>query len=836
LNGRTHQGQVKTDAFASSAPHSHAPALASAHGPQAALLSLQQAAGNAAVSNLLAGGAPLPPALRRDMERRFGCDFGEVRIHDGPGAEAATNGLSAKAITIGSHIAFDAGRFAPDTSDGRRLIAHELAHVVQQSRGGSASPSLDGTGPLEGDAARAGRAAVGGAGPISVAGNSAVGPAADPDRDEDIAKLASEVQQKAPVLAELASEAKATFLPALQGAREMGGSLTAEQKPKAAETSSDKPMLEGSTPASRRQGEGGVEDILTLQRTAGNQGVGSFLQQLEQAGRPRSLTESLFKENLDDDALALEIKAARKWLKANPSDPQTTYLRSELDDLELEQSRREEEMRPHVERWNKYQEMLAHTWEVESRYNDYNSYDHKMKAIGDWDRYLSKEELRYFLDRNPSMRERYYEWREYEKKWLPVHEKTKSDPWLHFEQGTPEDPLQAGDVGGVYAMNMRASKLRAAQEQAYYRDVLQKMEGVREGGALATAGRAIGGIAGWWAGRDWLAWSETGATIGGWGDVALGAWAGQVARGRAYTEGGVSSGPPVRPEPPAYVAPKPNVEPMPEPDPLNQPAPVPGPPTQQKPPTQPTGVAPPAPAPVSEPDVAKGEPPGSRPAPAAKPPSKETGKEEAKARQQVAARPKGKGKGAERGDEPDVAKGEPPQQKRPPARVYSLKSASTVAEWISKRAESRGAAYWIKGAKPQFDASQKGYHVYEYLDENGQLLYAGRSGSITAVENVEPGEKEREVDSWTDRLQAEHINAAWIGDARFVRVTYNLTHSEMLALEEVLIPTAKGEQANIKKGEYSERYGDPPVAAASAVKNNPQAVFGIEVHPVRRSR
>jgi hypothetical protein len=183
VNGRTHQGQAKADAFASSACHSRAPSPHPATGPAAALLSLQQAAGNAAVSDLLVGGAPLPPALRRDMEQRFGCDFSAVRIHDGPGAEAATKSLSAKAVTIGSHIAFDAGRFAPDTSDGRRLIAHELAHVVQQSRSGSAPPSIDGTGPLESEAARAGEAAAGGDGPVAVSGHGAVGPAADPEGD-----------------------------------------------------------------------------------------------------------------------------------------------------------------------------------------------------------------------------------------------------------------------------------------------------------------------------------------------------------------------------------------------------------------------------------------------------------------------------------------------------------------------------------------------------------------------------------------------------------------------------------------------------------------------------
>jgi hypothetical protein len=141
------------------------------------LLSLQKAAGNAAVSDLITGGAPLPPALRRDMEQRFGCDFSAVRIHEGSRAEAATKSLSAKAVTIGQHIVFDARRFAPDTSDGRRLIAHELAHVVQQSRGGSTPPSTNGSGPLESDADRAGQAATDGTGPIAVSGSSSVGPA-----------------------------------------------------------------------------------------------------------------------------------------------------------------------------------------------------------------------------------------------------------------------------------------------------------------------------------------------------------------------------------------------------------------------------------------------------------------------------------------------------------------------------------------------------------------------------------------------------------------------------------------------------------------------------------
>jgi uncharacterized protein DUF4157/NleD-like pathogen effector protein (putative zinc metallopeptidase) len=77
-------------------------------------------------------GRPLDAATRAFMEPRFGRDFSQVRIHtDGQAAESA-NVVNAHAYTVGPHIAFGAGRYAPRTSDGRRLLAHELAHVVQQ--------------------------------------------------------------------------------------------------------------------------------------------------------------------------------------------------------------------------------------------------------------------------------------------------------------------------------------------------------------------------------------------------------------------------------------------------------------------------------------------------------------------------------------------------------------------------------------------------------------------------------------------------------------------------------------------------------------------------------
>lgn len=78
-------------------------------------------------------GRPLESALRQDMEQRFGHDFSRVRVHSGGVAEQSAQEVKAHAYTVGHNIVFGAGRFAPVTHDGRRLIAHELTHVVQQS-------------------------------------------------------------------------------------------------------------------------------------------------------------------------------------------------------------------------------------------------------------------------------------------------------------------------------------------------------------------------------------------------------------------------------------------------------------------------------------------------------------------------------------------------------------------------------------------------------------------------------------------------------------------------------------------------------------------------------
>jgi hypothetical protein len=92
------------------------------------------AAAEAAVGQLGAG-ASLPRADRAFFESRFGRDFSNVRIHDGQAADAASQAMDARAFTLGSDIAFARGEYRPGTGEGRRLIAHELTHTLQQERG-----------------------------------------------------------------------------------------------------------------------------------------------------------------------------------------------------------------------------------------------------------------------------------------------------------------------------------------------------------------------------------------------------------------------------------------------------------------------------------------------------------------------------------------------------------------------------------------------------------------------------------------------------------------------------------------------------------------------------
>ncbi|CAN7559942.1 MULTISPECIES: eCIS core domain-containing protein [unclassified Variovorax] len=93
-------------------------------------------AATAAVQSTLAeGGAPLEPATRQFMESRFGHDFGSVRIHADAQAAASAQSVGARAYAVGEDLVFNRGQYQPATLSGRHLLAHELAHVVQQGGG-----------------------------------------------------------------------------------------------------------------------------------------------------------------------------------------------------------------------------------------------------------------------------------------------------------------------------------------------------------------------------------------------------------------------------------------------------------------------------------------------------------------------------------------------------------------------------------------------------------------------------------------------------------------------------------------------------------------------------
>lgn len=78
---------------------------------------------------------PMAPATRRYMEKRFGADLGDVRIHTGAVAARLCDTLNCRALTLNNDILFAEGEYEPASAEGRWLLAHELAHVLQQRAG-----------------------------------------------------------------------------------------------------------------------------------------------------------------------------------------------------------------------------------------------------------------------------------------------------------------------------------------------------------------------------------------------------------------------------------------------------------------------------------------------------------------------------------------------------------------------------------------------------------------------------------------------------------------------------------------------------------------------------
>lgn len=97
------------------------------------------------------GGSPLNSAVRAEMENGFGTDFSNVKIHTNSRAVQMNKDLGARAFTSGNDIYFNTGNYQPESHEGKKLLAHELTHTIQQAaaRPGNAMPVQRDTGTVE---------------------------------------------------------------------------------------------------------------------------------------------------------------------------------------------------------------------------------------------------------------------------------------------------------------------------------------------------------------------------------------------------------------------------------------------------------------------------------------------------------------------------------------------------------------------------------------------------------------------------------------------------------------------------------------------------------------
>ena len=96
----------------------------------------------AAIAASHGGGRPLAGGIAGTLESSVGESFADVRVHTDDHAGALARAVSARAFTVGNDIFFGAGEYRPDSAGGRELVAHELAHVVQQRGAPNTGPLI----------------------------------------------------------------------------------------------------------------------------------------------------------------------------------------------------------------------------------------------------------------------------------------------------------------------------------------------------------------------------------------------------------------------------------------------------------------------------------------------------------------------------------------------------------------------------------------------------------------------------------------------------------------------------------------------------------------------
>ncbi len=99
-------------------------------------------AGEVMAKSAASSGAPLPAALKGKFEQSLGADLGDVRVHTGEGSSAAAQAVGARAYAVGQDIHFAEGQYDPSSRAGEELLAHEVAHTVQQGHGAPGVESM----------------------------------------------------------------------------------------------------------------------------------------------------------------------------------------------------------------------------------------------------------------------------------------------------------------------------------------------------------------------------------------------------------------------------------------------------------------------------------------------------------------------------------------------------------------------------------------------------------------------------------------------------------------------------------------------------------------------
>src|ERR1700737_629393 len=149
INPESHQAPTrKKDAAESAGPEALMHGRTDVLSPSA-VMHLQKTAGNATVSAALeeqepslvkdvvgsGGGSPLDRDARGFMESRLGADFSDVRVHTDAKATESARSVQAYAYTVGNDVVFQSDKYSPESDSGKRMLAHELTHVVQQRSG-----------------------------------------------------------------------------------------------------------------------------------------------------------------------------------------------------------------------------------------------------------------------------------------------------------------------------------------------------------------------------------------------------------------------------------------------------------------------------------------------------------------------------------------------------------------------------------------------------------------------------------------------------------------------------------------------------------------------------